>query len=179
MGSAVADGPGRPPEPSYALRVAAVAVVAVAVDQLTKHLALNGLDDGPIHLIGTLDLRLTFNEGTAFGLGVGLAPFLALGALVLLVMLVRQGSLVDRPVAAVAVGSVLGGAVGNLVDRALREGEGFLGGAVVDFIDIGPWPVFNVADMAIVIGGVVLVWSGRDMADPDADPGEPETAEAR
>jgi len=54
---------------------------------------------------------------------------------------------------------VLGGAIGNLVDRAFREGSGFLGGGVIDFIDPQWWPIFNVADMAVTIGGVLLVFT--------------------
>ena len=57
-----------------------------------------------------------------------------------------------------SLGLVLGGALGNLVDRAFREGSGFLGGAVVDFIDLQWWPVFNVADTAVSVGGVLLVF---------------------
>jgi signal peptidase II len=57
----------------------------------------------------------------------------------------------------VAVGLVLGGALGNLIDRALRGGGGFLGGAVVDFIDFQWWPIFNVADSCVVIGAILLI----------------------
>ena len=57
----------------------------------------------------------------------------------------------------VLLGMVLGGAVGNLADRVARAGDGFLGGAVVDFIDLQWWPVFNAADSAIVVAGVILV----------------------
>jgi signal peptidase II len=56
-----------------------------------------------------------------------------------------------------SLGLVLGGAFGNLVDRLFRDGSGFLGGAVIDFIDLQWWPIFNVADMAVSIGGVLLV----------------------
>jgi signal peptidase II len=79
----------------------------------------------------------------------------------LLVSLRRNGSMLS----AVGIGLVIGGAIGNVLDRLLRAGDGFLGGAVVDFIDLQWWPVFNVADMAITVGGVILVvgsvWSGR------------------
>jgi signal peptidase II len=64
---------------------------------------------------------------------------------------------------------VLGGALGNLTDRVLR-GPG-IRGHVVDFVDIGPWPVFNVADSAIVIGAVLLAWSGSRARRSEADPG--------
>ena len=58
---------------------------------------------------------------------------------------------------AVAAGLVAGGALGNLGDRAFRGDDGFLHGAVVDFIDLQWWPIFNVADSAIVVGGILLV----------------------
>jgi signal peptidase II len=72
---------------------------------------------------------------------------------VLLTMLRRNGS----TVAAVAVGLVIGGAAGNVADRLFRSGNGFLGGEVVDFIDLQWWPVFNVADACVVIGGALLL----------------------
>jgi signal peptidase II len=64
----------------------------------------------------------------------------------------------------VALSLVLGGAIGNLIDRVFRA-PGFLHGAVIDFVDIGRWPTFNVADSAITIGAVlVVVWSMRSTA---------------
>ena len=80
---------------------------------------------------------------------------------------------------AVALGLVVGGAFGNLIDRASREGDGFLGGGVVDFVDLQWWPVFNVADSAIVVGALLLFavqWREADQPDeadaapPSADP---------
>ena len=65
----------------------------------------------------------------------------------------------------IAVALVLGGALGNLADRAFRDGQGFLGGAVIDFIDLQWWPVFNVADAAITVGAATLALTlGRDKA---------------
>ena len=69
---------------------------------------------------------------------------------------------------AVATGLVVGGAIGNLLDRALREGDGFLGGGVVDFIDLQWWPIFNVADTAIVVGAVLLFLSQLREDEPSA-----------
>jgi signal peptidase II len=57
---------------------------------------------------------------------------------------------------AVALGLVVGGALGNLTDRAFRAGDGFLGGGVIDFVDLQWWPVFNVADSGVVVGAVLL-----------------------
>lgn len=142
--------------------VAGVAAAVVAIDQATKSWALEALADGPVHVVWTLDLDLTFNTGTAFSLGRGLGPVLALLAVAVLAVLLRSGVATASTGAAVAVGLVLGGALGNLTDRALRttDGEGFLGGAVVDFVDLGWWPVFNVADAAIVVGAVGVVLAG-------------------
>ena len=55
---------------------------------------------------------------------------------------------------------IIGGALGNLADRAFRSGDGFLGGAVVDFVDLQWWPVFNLADAAVVVGGATIVLRG-------------------
>lgn len=125
----------------------------LAVDQFTKTLALDALADGPVHLVWTLRLRLSFNRGAAFGLAPGLTPFLAAAAIVLVALLAAMGrGLITRRLA-VAIGLLLGGAMGNLADRVFRDHEG----AVVDFIDLQWWPVFNVADTAITCGAVVMV----------------------
>jgi signal peptidase II len=138
----------------------AVAALVVLVDQLTKTWAVNALDDGhDVDVIWTLRFHLTFNGGMAFSQGRGLGPVIGVVAIIvvtiLLVSLRRTGS----TVAAVAVGLVVGGAAGNILDRLFRSGDGFLNGEVVDFIDLQWWPVFNVADAAVVIGGILLLVS--------------------
>ena len=158
---------------------ALAAVVVVALDQLTKQLALSGLDDGPIDLVGSFTLRLTFNDGAAFSLGSGRTSAIAVLALVVCAVLVRIGLRADRTPVAIGFGIITGGALGNIVDRALREGDGFLGGRVVDFVDPGWWPVFNVADAALWVGiGTLLIATWRDdRAQPSAEPGpDPEPA---
>ena len=135
----------------------AVAAAVVLVDQLTKSWAVNALDDHDIDVVWTLRLHLTFNGGMAFSQGRGWGPVISVVALVVVVVLLlslRKGS---STLSAVAVGLVVGGAAGNVVDRIFRSGRGFLGGEVVDFIDFQWWPVFNVADASIVIGGILLV----------------------
>ena len=131
----------------------------MVVDQLTKAWALAALDDGPIRVLGPVRLALTRNKAGAFGLGGAFVPLLAVGATVLVVVLVTRGDLVRRPLLAVAAGLVLGGALGNLGDRLFRS-PGLLRGAVVDFVDLRWWPVFNVADSAITCGCLLLLWSG-------------------
>jgi signal peptidase II len=126
----------------------------VVLDQLTKAWAVRALDDDTVDLVWTLRLRLSFNTGAAFGLGRGLGPLLVAGAVLVLAGLLAVGTRsVDTAAAAVALGLLVGGAVGNLIDRLL----GGHGGAVVDFIDLQWWPAFNVADAAITCGAVLLV----------------------
>ena len=135
----------------------AVAAIVVAIDQATKWLALDRLAGGrEIDLAWTLRLRLVFNRGSAFGLGSRFAPLIALVVVVVVVVLLRGRHQLVGMLPMVAAGLVVGGAVGNLLDRVFRDGHGFLGGAVVDFIDLQWWPVFNVADSAICVGAVVL-----------------------
>lgn len=153
-------------EKAAARRWAAVCAAAViTVDQLTKSWALESLRDSPIDLFWTLRLRLTFNSGAAFSLGTGFPwIFVVLGVLVLgaLTVLVLRTDLATGP--ACSLGLVAGGAIGNLADRVLRDH----GGAVVDFIDLQWWPVFNVADAAISVGVVLLLLTWRDLsAAPD------------
>jgi signal peptidase II len=129
----------------------------LAIDQLTKWWAVESLaDNRAIDLVGSLQLKLAINHGSAFSLAQGRGALISLLALVIVAVLVRSGRYATRPASAVAIGLVVGGALGNLVDRAFREGDGFLGGGVVDFIDLQWWPVFNVADSAIVVGAILL-----------------------
>jgi signal peptidase II len=131
----------------------------IALDQLTKAWVLHALADGPIHLVGAVRLNLTRNTAGAFGLGGAAVPFLAVVALGLVVFMASSGATTRHPVLALAVGLVLGGALGNLADRLFR-GHGFLSGAVIDFVDLRVWPVFNLADAAITVGCLLLVWTG-------------------
>ncbi len=138
--------------------VLTTAGVVVALDQLTKTWAVRALADGPIDLVWTLRLALTYNTGAAFSQGRGLGPVIGILAAGVALVLLWTGRMVESRLGAVAVGMVLGGAAGNLADRAFRAGgDGFLGGAVVDFVDVQWWPVFNLADSCVVIGALLLV----------------------
>jgi signal peptidase II len=135
-----------------------VAVLVYGLDQATKHWALQDLQNGPIEVIGSLRLNLAFNTGAAFSGGTGLGPVIAvMVAIIVVVLIVQRHRVIHSSLGAVAVGMIAGGALGNLSDRLLRAGDGLLGGAVVDFIDLQWWPIFNVADAAVVLGGIALV----------------------
>ncbi|MGH9213643.1 MAG: signal peptidase II [Acidimicrobiales bacterium] len=156
-----------------------VAATVLAVDQLTKWWATETLDDRVIDVVWTLRFSLTLNHGSAFSIVQSGGAVISLLALLVVGLLLRSGRRATHPGSAVALGLVLGGAVGNLADRAFRAGDGFLGGGVVDFVDLQWWPVFNVADMAVVSGAFLLLFtSWRDeLADSrqadDRAPSEP------
>lgn len=138
-----------------------VAAVVGVADQVTKTLALRHLTLGQSrHVVGPVNLLLTYNTGAAFGLGHGITPIVEAAVVVLVVWLVvasRRASRVATWSVAAGLGLLLGGALGNLGDRVFRHPRGFPGG-VVDFIQaVSWWPVFNVADAAIVVGVMVLV----------------------
>jgi len=154
-----------------------VAGVVVVADFVTKVIAVATLTRLPIRVMGDfVTFQLVYNPGAAFGIHVGdysrwVFMALALLALVVLGSMVRQTH-ASQWVRLTALGAVCGGAVGNLIDR-FRSARG-----VVDFIDVGVgnfrWPTFNVADMAVSCGAVVLavvLWSdGRDSDERAEDP---------
>ena len=135
-----------------------MATLVVAADQLTKSIVLEAIGPGR-HLSrrdvveGWISLEYAENRGAAFGLFSGLSPVLVLASVAILagvlVQFFRTPS--PSPVVIVSVGAIVGGAVGNLVDRVRL-------GYVVDFVAIGPWPNFNIADGAITLGVLGLVW---------------------
>jgi signal peptidase II len=134
-----------------------VASAAVAVDQVTKVWAVAALDDGPIQIFGdVLRLRLTRNTGAAFSSLQGLGPLIGIAAVGVVGLIFVMLHHVPRRFEVVGLGLVLGGAIGNLADRIFR-GDGFLDGAVVDWIDPSFFPTFNGADSAITIGVAVLL----------------------
>ena len=129
----------------------------VIADQATKAWALHALDGGPIVVIdGVLNFKLFFNTGASFSLfakGGALIGLVVIGVVVMIFFALREaGHRLD----AIALGLVLGGAVGNLLDRMFR-GDGFLDGAVVDFINVPFFATFNVADIAINVGVALLL----------------------
>jgi signal peptidase II len=153
-----------------------VAATVLALDQLTKWWAMETLDTQVIDLVGSLRFKLVLNYGAAFSLTQGRGALISLLALGVVALLLRNGRHATHPLAAVALGLVLGGALGNLSDRAFRAGDGFLGGGVVDFIDVQWWPIFNVADMGVVCGAFLLVIASWREVDAAGDDSGSETA---
>jgi signal peptidase II len=158
------------------LTTLAVLGAVVLIDQCTKAWALDRFRFEPRHVVWTLRLVVAHNTGTAFSLlsGRGVGPIVALLAVVVVVVAVRSLRMVQGRTAALACGLVVGGAVGNLADRAFRGDAGFLQGAVVDWIDFQWWPVFNVADAAICVGAVLLGIVAVFAPEPEveSDPGD-------
>jgi signal peptidase II len=134
-----------------------VAAVVIGIDQLTKSIALANFEDDPQDVIeGVLTFRITYNSGGAFGLLQGLPGLFLVATIVAAVVILFWVRHLDRPHWMVPLGMVLGGGVGNLVDRTVRSTDG----QVVDFIDFHVWPVFNIADVCIVTGVLWLIFLG-------------------
>ncbi|GAB2549697.1 signal peptidase II [Brachybacterium huguangmaarense] len=136
-----------------------IALVIAVLDQWSKHWAETALElHEPREAIGELlRFHLLYNSGAAWGMGASITPvvtivqmLICLGALVVVVRTVRSAAW------AAALGLVIGGALGNIHDRLLRP-PGPFRGEVVDFLRLPNWPVFNVADMAVVAGAILIV----------------------
>jgi signal peptidase II len=140
------------------IAIAACSVVAIiVVDQLTKVWAVSALSDRPIGIIGhTVEFHLARNPGSAFGRFQGLTPLLAIGAIVASIFLARAVDRARDPIVVAGLILVLGGALGNFTDRIVRP-PGVMRGYVIDFVRVGSFPVFNVADSCITIGAVLLI----------------------
>jgi signal peptidase II len=136
----------------------AVAAVVLTLDLVTKVLAVRLLAPGqPVSIIGdTVTWTLVRNSGAAFSMATGYTWLLTLVASGVVVGIVWMGRRLVSPWWALGLGMILGGALGNLMDRFFRS-PGPLRGHVVDFLSIGWWPVFNVADAAVVGGAILLV----------------------
>jgi len=154
------------PRASALARAAAVMGVVVALDQVTKQVALSRLYPGEaVNVFFAIDLNLVRNRGVAFGVasegGVLIIVLIAAALVLLGAYFLRHAT---RPGMWLPIGAIFGGALGNLADRA-REGS------VIDFVDPAFWPAFNLADSAIVLGVLGLLY----VLEPDPSPaGRPE-----
>nr|WP_255429815.1 signal peptidase II [Streptomonospora sp. PA3] len=138
--------------------MSAVAAACLAADYATKEAALAAFAPGEsMPVVGELlKFTLVFNTGAAFSMGQGLPWlffFIAVGVVVYILFLARR---LGSTAWTIALGMILGGALGNLVDRAFRP-PAPLHGAVVDWIQVPEFPVFNIADSCIVVGGALAV----------------------
>jgi signal peptidase II len=145
-------------------RAGLVLALVLAADQVTKALARGSLDRGAEDpILPFLKLVNVRNEGVAFGLDVGGAtPVIVIIAFALLALLLYFSRHASRPLMWLPTGLLLGGAIGNIVDR-VREG------AVTDFLKLPAWPAFNLADVAITVGVVTLIFVLERRSDPDPD----------
>ncbi|MFC4059899.1 signal peptidase II [Planomonospora corallina] len=183
-----ADGTAAPAVPSGRRRIAVLATIAPIVyllDLVTKTIVLETLEGrDPLVLIpGLLQLRVIFNSGAAFSIGTGMTIIFTFVAAGVVIAILRTARHLRSLPWAVTLGLLLGGALGNLTDRVFRWPAGFgrdapFQGYVVDFIETFPghFPVWNVADAAIVCGGVLAVffaWRGHQI-DGTRDTGEKE-----
>jgi signal peptidase II len=141
-----------------AVALIGIAATVIVIDQLTKVLIFSAIGPGRLAsrvevVDGWVALEYTQNRGAAFGVLSGLVPILAVASFailtILLLLYTRQASPPHWQTG--AIGLISGGALGNLLDR-VRLGH------VVDFLSLGPWPNFNIADSAITVGVLALIW---------------------
>jgi len=160
--------------PRPLLLLALVAALVLVADALSKVVVVRALAGrAPVDFIpSVLDLQLTRNSGAAFSVGTGSTLVFTLVAVAVVVAVVLSARRLRSRGWALVLGGLLGGALGNLADRVFRS-PGFLRGEVVDWIHLHHWPVFNLADSAIVVAGVCAVFlsmTGRRL-DGEREPG--------
>ncbi|MBA9006487.1 signal peptidase II [Thermomonospora cellulosilytica] len=176
-----AEGTGGSPRPRRIGVLIAVALTALALDAVTKVVVVARLEGRtPIELLGgLLTLRVTRNSGAAFSIGTGMTIVFTVIAIAVVVAILRTARNLRSLPWAISLGLLLGGATGNLADRLLRAPSP-LKGHVVDWIELPYWPVFNLADSAIVCGGVLAVLlAARGLQLDGTRIGEDTGAEAR
>ena len=157
-GAALTDPAGAPPTHRRTALLLGTAVVVLVADVVSKVAIVATMHEGEtVRLIGRL-LRINYtrNAGAAFSIGTGATVLFTAVAVAVAFVIVRQARRLVSRSWAITLGLLLGGALGNLVDRLLRA-PGPLRGHVVDWIELPHWPVFNVADSAIVIGACIAV----------------------
>jgi signal peptidase II len=149
------------------------------IDQLTKWMALNGLERGNcsvegacIDLFWTLRLNLVFNPGASFSTGAGFGPLIGAISLVMAGVMIWLSARTPAKLQRRIFAGIAGGALGNGLDRLFRADDGFLSGKVIDFIDFQWWPVFNFADIAIVTSVVLAIAISFLVKEPIVQPGD-------
>ena len=140
----------------FSPRALVIAAAVIIVDQITKVLVLDHLGPGPHHVIGPFGLMLTSNTGSAFSLFQGSTGILAVVAVLVVCLLAIVAVRARNWPLQVGLGLMLGGAIGNLVDRVVHHARD---GGVIDFITFPHFATFNAADAAITIGVMVVLGS--------------------
>jgi signal peptidase II len=169
----------------YVITLVGVAAFVLTADAVSKAIVVARLPGhAPIRLLGgLLTLRLLRNSGAAFSIGTSMTIVFTAIAVGVIIFILRTARRLRSMRWAVTLGLLLGGATGNLADRLLRS-PAPLRGSVVDWIELPHWPVFNLADSAIVCGGVLAVLlavlglrmdGSREVARPPGTPPPPET----
>jgi signal peptidase II len=137
---------------------ALIVLTAIGLDQASKDWALGRLANGrTINVLPTVEFDLAFNSGFSFSTGSGRGNIVGLLVIALCIFIAFQIWREKRPVRSFLYAAILGGALGNLLDRIFRGDDGFLSGKVVDFIDVTWYAVFNIADAFVVVGCVLFV----------------------
>jgi signal peptidase II len=151
------EAPAVAPRPRLILLLIVAGIILIA-DVVSKLIVVAKLSDrAPIDVIpSVLDIQLTRNPGAAFGFAAGATVIFTVVAAAVVVFIVRAARKLGSVGWAWALGLLLGGALGNLGDRIFRD-PGPLRGHVVDWIHLHHWPVFNVADSGVVVGGILAV----------------------
>ncbi|WP_394855419.1 MULTISPECIES: signal peptidase II [Rhodococcus] len=146
------------PKPLKTRLLVVIAAVILLFDLVTKIVVVHYVKPGnPISIVGdVVTLRLVRNPGAAFSMATGMTWLLTVVAVAVVIGVIKIGRTLRSPWWALGLGLVLGGALGNLIDRFFRA-PGPFQGHVVDFVSVGWWPVFNVADSSIVCGAILLV----------------------
>jgi len=143
------------------LTAATVAIAIVAADQLAKTAATHWAAGAPYWLFDSFGMELAHNTGVSFGrLQGGGWPVMAVVAIVTVILVILMWRLPRRYRMPLAL--IVGGSLGNLIDR-LRWGY------VIDFVALGPWPNFNLADAAIVSGAALVAWQALRTAPGQGD----------
>jgi len=138
--------------------VAVILLVEVALDQLTKSWAKSSLQSGrTISVMPTVEFDLAFNSGFSFSTGSDRGQFISVLVAAIAGFLVWQILRETRTTRSFLMTVILGGAIGNLIDRVFRAHDGLFSGRVIDFIDVSWYAVFNLADMFVVVGAITLV----------------------
>lgn len=170
-------GPAFVARPRLAVLVVTIGALVWAIDQVTKRWALASLAPGEVRpfLGEVLQFALVFNPGAAFSLGTGITPVFTLAMAVVAVAILLALRRLRSFWWALALGLLLGGALGNLTDRLSRP-PGFARGHVVDFLMLPHWPVFNVADSSIVTATALIAVAAFRGVDFDSGREPPTTA---